>query len=36
VISLLQEGPFVVPPHDGYRLDQMLQAEIDLYRELAA
>jgi glycosyltransferase involved in cell wall biosynthesis len=36
VISLLQEGPFVVPPHDGYRLDQMLEAEIELYRELAA
>ena len=36
VTTLLQDGPFVVPPHDGYRLDQMLEAEISLYRELAA
>ena len=36
VRTLLEEGPFVVPPHDGYRLDQMLEAEIQLYHELAA
>jgi len=36
VKTLLEEGPFVVPPHDGYRLDQMLEAEISLYQELAA
>ncbi len=36
VLTLLQDGPFVVPPHDGYRLDQMLDAELSLYQELAA
>jgi glycosyltransferase involved in cell wall biosynthesis len=36
VTMLLTDGPFVVPPHDGYRLDQMLDAEISLYHELAA
>jgi glycosyltransferase involved in cell wall biosynthesis len=36
VVTLLNDGPFVVPPHDHYRLEDMLEAELNLYRELAA
>jgi len=36
VLSLLNDGPFVVPPHDHYHLDEMLATELNLYRELAA
>jgi glycosyltransferase involved in cell wall biosynthesis len=36
VLSLIQDGPFIVPPHDGYHLHTMLRDEIGLYEELAA
>jgi len=36
VTTLLQEGPFIVPPHDGYRQDAMLEAELSLYSELTS
>jgi glycosyltransferase involved in cell wall biosynthesis len=36
VLTLLQEGPYVVAPHNGYALDESLNSEVRLYEELAA
>ncbi len=35
-LTLLTDGPFVVPPYDGYHLHQMLESTLTLYGELAA